>query len=376
MASNSSVHPTRAYLTHRDPLTFTEAVTIIERAVNRALPGQYRPFEKVAVLMMYWDNDKRGSKPLQERLGAIFQSQFHYTVEHFAIPARPSTSTPSWHLMECLNTFRHTHEGPNNLLIYVYSGHASSGTSRSECLLQSGIFPQRRRTGLGHDSVSRKDGAQSIDWLSYRVVADNTEARTLFLFDCCFAATSKVRNAETESEYLAASAMDIRATGRKSNRLIHRFTELLREFEGRPMTIATYHAHLVSRMNSPDHRLDNVPLHIQPKTYGSIVLAPLTDTMVEGPLETKPVSSTGRVLISIQLECDDAVPNVKELEEYLLARMGSNGPEIKVARLFNANPILLLLTLPTDVWDLMGENENMDFVSHVDGGENLLFAQT
>lgn len=373
MASHSSVHPTRAYQTHRNPLHFPEVVTLISKAVNRALPSQYRPYDKVAVLMMHWDNDTLGSKPLQARLGAIFESQFHYTVEHFAIPAPPGAGNPGMQMMDRIIEFTHTYDGPNNLMIYVYSGYASSGPSYSECLLQSGSFPRRSRTLLGHDSVSRNEGSP-IDWLSYRAMADTTEGRTFFLFDSCFAAASRIQAAEIEAEYLAASATDIRAMGRKNNRLTHRFTELLRESEGRPMTVATYHSHLVSRMNSPEHRLENVPLHIQPHTYGSIVLAPLTDTKTQDLLETKPLPCTGRVLISIHLKCDDAVPNVKEFEDHLLAQIGTNGPEIKIVGLFDAKPALLLLTLPTDVWNLMEENENIGFVGHLDGGANMLLS--
>ena len=105
------------------------------------------------------------------------------------------------------------------------------------------------------------------------MIPNNANNYELYIFDCCFAATSAVKRQETE--YLAAAAMENIAIVSQSNHLTRRLTELLKRSKGQAMTVAAYHSLLILEMDTPAHRLDNTPVYVPQATHPSIILAPM-----------------------------------------------------------------------------------------------------
>ncbi len=58
-----------------------------------------------------------------KRLQEIFEKRFHYTTQTFEIPSEKSETG----LQRKIADFAHEYNGPNNLMILYYSGHAYTG---------------------------------------------------------------------------------------------------------------------------------------------------------------------------------------------------------------------------------------------------------
>lgn len=134
MTTSTTVRPLRAWLKNEFPLQSEEAVGLISDAVQRGLPTT-RNYQSVAVLMFRWEHDDIGVVPLEDEMAALFEQLFNYRVERFTIDTYPSGRNSERLLSDRLIAFRNKYEGPRNLLIYVYSGHAWSGPSSFECIL-------------------------------------------------------------------------------------------------------------------------------------------------------------------------------------------------------------------------------------------------
>lgn len=134
MTTPNTVRPLRAWLKNKFPLQFEEAVGLISDAVQKGLPTS-RNYQSVAVLMFHWEHDDIGVVPLEDEMAASFEQLFNYTKERFTIDPYPSGRNSERLLSDRLLAFRNRYEGPRNLLIYVYSGHAWSGPSTFECRL-------------------------------------------------------------------------------------------------------------------------------------------------------------------------------------------------------------------------------------------------
>ena len=104
------------------------AVAHIKQAAERALSSGQQPYKHVAVLMALWDNDDMGFKPLHDELARIFRVTYGYIVEQYTIPSNCTMSESQQTLCDRLNAFKGKHDGPENLIIYVYAGHSRGGT--------------------------------------------------------------------------------------------------------------------------------------------------------------------------------------------------------------------------------------------------------
>lgn len=141
MSASTDLHPVRAYPRTRGARErgFDEAVIQIREAVQAGLPGKRKPYLKVAVLMMHWDNDDIGVVALEDALGDTFATLYNFVVEKYQIPHQPQQPNqlinPTLNLIQRTSQFSGTHAGDNHLLIYVYSGHASAGSSSFGCIL-------------------------------------------------------------------------------------------------------------------------------------------------------------------------------------------------------------------------------------------------
>lgn len=135
MATPDNVRPLRAWVRNEYPLRFEEAVGLISEAVQRGLPTNRNQYQSVAVLMFHWQHDDIGVVPLENEMAQLFEQLFNYRVERYIVEPYPSMRNSQRTLSDRLTAFRNKYEGPQNLLIYVYSGHAWSGSSSFECLL-------------------------------------------------------------------------------------------------------------------------------------------------------------------------------------------------------------------------------------------------
>lgn len=122
-----STHPTHSYTQNHHPGDFKSAVEEIRDAVRKGLPRTQAPFQDVSVFLFHWKNDDIGVSPLEDRLAEVFSKLYHYKVERYVIDHAPADFSPSFHLSRAMVDFMVRRNGPHNLLIYVYSGHAWSG---------------------------------------------------------------------------------------------------------------------------------------------------------------------------------------------------------------------------------------------------------
>ncbi len=196
-----------------------------------------------------------------------------------------------------------------------------------------------------------------------RVLSDFADGDKLYIFDCCFAATGAVQHQETE--YLAASAMELDATQHQQNCLTHRLTELLKRFKGTPTTLAFYHSHLLAEMDHPMHRLDRTPVYVPSFSRPAIVL----ETMPQGGSALRDLQtfniSPAKVLVTITLQGRATTPNVQEFERFLLSHVPGDVANIKVEAAFESESQVFLVTMPAAVWALLRDDENINFVAHV-----------
>jgi hypothetical protein len=75
------------------------------------------------VLILTWENDDIKVQPLARQLGNVFEDLYNYQVVSFVIPV---AGNPNKQLHEAILTFIRKHDGPHNLLICYYSGHATA----------------------------------------------------------------------------------------------------------------------------------------------------------------------------------------------------------------------------------------------------------
>lgn len=354
----ATVHPDRAWLDPGEPLRFTDAVKKINDAVKRGLPTRRGAYKRVAVLLFHWDNDDLGIAPLERELSRCFYNIFNHRVENYVIEAYPNRHNPTQNLSNRMVSFRATHQGDDNLLIYVYSGHAhSGGPDRHGCYM----FGKRQK----------KPAAPQIDWLGVRLMGDYADGDALYILDTCYSTTGALEH--TETELLASASMETVSTDSLVDCLTNRLINLFKRFNGEPRTVASYHSHLIGDMHLPECRLGNTPVYVAAYEKHSITLAALR-RQDQGNLLggfSHHNQAPGRVLVSFRLQGTTSLPAVQEWEKYLLSNVPAEVAAIKVEAVFGTGSQLLLLTMPTSVWDLLSEDKAINFVAHVDSN-NLL----
>ena len=98
----------------------TDATDVLQRAVRNGLPKYRGQYHKVAVLFLHWSNDDIGVIGLEREFAMVFSQLFKYIVEVFEIDAFPARHHFTQNLSRRLMDFAGAHQGPQNLLIYVY----------------------------------------------------------------------------------------------------------------------------------------------------------------------------------------------------------------------------------------------------------------
>lgn len=205
-----------------------------------------------------------------------------------------------------------------------------------------------------------------MDWGRIENVLDVFNGDTLVIMDCCQATAAATR--DSKHEYLFASALESRTTSIVAHGFTWRLIDLLKVNNGNEMTVAQMHAKLIGNANDTQNRLSNSPVHVASKTRSLITLRPLK-TQVSNKGDTKP---TGKVLISVRLQGSHGVPDMKECEQWLAQNIPDDVAEVKIQAAFDSGSMLVLLTVPIHVWDMLEDHEAYSFVDFVTSDNKYL----
>lgn len=104
-----------------------EIESVIKERLNAALVLEdwkaYNEYKSTSVLILYWeDSDNAGFQEEAIRIGELFEKDFLYNVDYYAIPSINSHRR----LDTKINTFFDEHEGPDHLMIIYYGGHGDA----------------------------------------------------------------------------------------------------------------------------------------------------------------------------------------------------------------------------------------------------------
>lgn len=193
--------------------------------------------------------------------------------------------------------------------------------------------------------------------------------------DCCEATTAAMRNSEVE--YLFASATESATTAVITNSFTQRLISLMRESAGADMTVAQIHAKMVENSGDVANFLDSSPVHVAPQTKKSIVLRPFKREPPElRDIKKRDSMSRGKVLISVRLQGMHGVPDINQWKSWLAQGIPRDVADIRIQGVFDTSSTLCLLTVPIEVWDMMGGSDAYSFIEYVSSDNKCLGQQT
>ncbi|KAL8980611.1 MAG: hypothetical protein Q9205_004355 [Flavoplaca limonia] len=328
---------------------FKSAVNEIDTAVQRAIPQLYPVYDNVAVLMMSWDNDNIGVRPLEDKLAQIFTHDYNFTVERHIIEAYPQIfGSLESNLMRRLLEFGSRYDAPRTLLIYVYSGHATSGVNYDQC------------NWFGSDVGT----VPQIDWLACRSAADSVRSDVLYLFDCCCAAAAAID--KKDNEYLVAAVMETIASSNIILSFTNRLINILQAQAGTAIAVPQIHAKMIAEMTAANTLMEATPIHVGATTKPAIVLERVVKVSneVKG-LRVADTKGSGKVLVSVKIRGRASIPNAQKFQHWLLSNVPEEVESVKVEAMFQANSCIVYFTLPIEVWGSLDGREGFQFVDYV-----------
>ena len=198
----------------------------------------------------------------------------------------------------------------------------------------------------------------------------------LYIFDSCSAGAA---GAYDGPELLAASGWNNKAGLSLAKSFTQTLISKLRELDGAPTTVAQIFSAMFRE--AYENSIESMPVHISQLNRPSIILAQL-------PLQQRPKpesarrraeefaaapTSTHRVLISVNLKDNVALPDVQEWANYLTTNIPSGvlSADISVHNGFEGS-VVLIMTLPLEVWSMLPDNAGYNFIAHV--GRELALA--
>ncbi|KAL8823340.1 MAG: hypothetical protein Q9170_008368 [Blastenia crenularia] len=306
--------------------------------------------------MVHWSNDDLNVEPLERELGRVFSLLFNFTVEKYEIPAHTPGNMYRGQFQARLGGFVTAHQGPNSLLVYVYSGHADAGNSPAydHCLWFG----------------SRAEQHRNLDWAHCRPTADCGEGDVLFIFDCCWAATAAIN--KSENEYLVASSMEQIAGASPQTSFTQRLITVLKDNAGAGISVVSIHATMLANMKTSHASLEATPVHIGASDKPTIVLVRFNKTTKEvKQLHIADTKAAGKVLVSLKLHGYSSVPDFAQFEKWLVSHLPDPVASVRVEAAFESNSNIVLFTAPVELWDCLVGTEGFQFVDYVDS-HNLL----
>ncbi|KAL8711948.1 MAG: hypothetical protein Q9220_003644 [cf. Caloplaca sp. 1 TL-2023] len=344
-------------------MDLTEATAQIDAAIARGLPTHSKPYKKVTVLMMHWDNDDMGVNAQERELAHIFTDVYNFTVESYLIPTTGKGGPAIYAAMHVAN-FVKEHQGPQNLLIIVYSGHA-----RAE-----GRYPSATEwIWYG----SQADPSRNLNCAPICGMVDGAEGDALCLLDCGHVETPSTRFEHSEC-LVATPSMRGVATEPHDRRssFTQRLINILKANAGAGISIVQLHALMLAQIKTTNASfLDTTPVHIGAKSKTSIVLIRhnTTECEVQALLPTVNTEAAGKVLISLKTHGYISLPDVHTFEKWLLSKTPEQVASVKVEAFFQSSDSSsnVLFTVPFEIWDCLDGVEGFQLVDYVDS-HNLM----
>ncbi|KAL8922231.1 MAG: hypothetical protein Q9208_005310 [Pyrenodesmia sp. 3 TL-2023] len=364
-----SLLPTSRYHNIREP-NLHAVVRKISEAVQRGLPNaqEQSKYRKVGVLMMHWSNDNLGVAPLESELAKVFSEVYNFAVESYVIQADPPPGPPLGGLFNRrLWEFVDRYQGPQSLMIYVYSGYADGRPApcAKECIW------------YGTDAIPMPFlNCSQVNWWQHRIITDGAFGDTLYILNCCYDATTSAI-CQTDNEYLVAAATENPVGGGTVREtFMRRLIDLLVANNGDPQTVASLHASMISNMKAADANtnMQHTPIHIGGASKPTIILQRLPRT--PGDLQTVnhfDTTGAGKVVISVSLQGQASLPDIQKFENWLSSYIPHNVVSAKVEAAFQAaGSSTILFTVPNEVWSYLEGNGAFRSVAYVDSHNLLL----
>jgi hypothetical protein len=241
-------------------------------------------------------------------LEATLRGMFSFETEVLELSLK---TRPQLQLNSRISSFAEKHNGPNNLIIVYYTGHAIWRDLENYLEITACSYPSMMRGWL-KDAHARWDKAEQI------LQAEDIDADTLIILDACYASNmTKGRKMSTNSvlrkfELLSASPIDetTAAPGPYSftRTLIDSLRSLAREHGNKPFSTSQLNQRI--RMDKRRHDTPSQLWYRLPN-YESILLAPMHNQRKLNGLVVLP-QSRSRLTLSFDLR--DATLNREQIE--------------------------------------------------------------
>ena len=100
-----------------------KAVKSLSKDVRSRWGSRHLPYTNVSALLIRWEQDDLGVEAESRALEDLLRRWFNYSTEEWCIPHVPRAKA-YMALLTKVNDFLEQHDGPENLLIIYYGGHA------------------------------------------------------------------------------------------------------------------------------------------------------------------------------------------------------------------------------------------------------------
>ena len=168
-------------------------------------------------------------------------------------------------------------------------------------------------------------------------------------------------------EYLVSSLMESPSTLNIQKSFTRRLIDILRRYNGAPINIAQIHSLLMSSAHTSGACLDSTPVYIPSMSRSPTLIQSLIPNSPKANQQVlKDLSGQrGKVLITLSLTGQDAISDVAQFKDHLLSKIPSHVSDIELQAVFGGQPLVVLMTVPVEVWDRLPNDGSYRFVAHV-----------
>ena len=349
----------------------------LHQAVQHSLPIGRKPYKKVFLVQLLWDNlgiDYPELKSSGEALEKLFCTDYNYVYRQFCFrQVKAPKKTMQHAAIELTNLCLRDCNDKDTLIVFHYIGH--SHMSKNDCILDSDAF-----------LVQTYKTQNTLNFSNLiKMTLEITEADVLYIMDCCYAAEAGL---SCNKELLAASSMKETATAIINGNFTRKLCDALVENQRAPITAAQLHGKLFKYFDSKQvglHRLPyrgqyRLPYHaeLHPQMPGSIVLAPLFSAS-STQVNAQDLHSS-KVIITATISSGPNLPNVLQWQKYLTTNLPSDvkNLDIEVTSVHQGSSFMMMVALPVSVWAAMRSDPAYCKVpsTPINSGNLLLQAQT
>ncbi|KAM0349377.1 hypothetical protein ACHAPU_003786 [Fusarium lateritium] len=356
----------------------------LENSAARAFPNRGRSsarYSNVQALLLHWNSDDLFVIPELEDLEKCLSEDYGFNTDIFAIPSENS----HLELMMRIGQLIKSHESHDTLFLVYYGGHARIDESRQSTWC-----------------ATREANSPWLQWSAIQTLLERSLSDVLILLDCCAgAASATFPSGASITETISASSWDAIAPDPGRYSFTNALIEVLQEWRVRAFSAAMLHAEVLARLKHPrpitingkyfearstpvhfmmtsNHKApsiemsrmsrdDNLPspeLLPMPAAAHETGRAPdLASVSRNDYMFTEPNEDTPHVMISLALE-DDQRLDINAWEQWLGA-FPAMAKYVKVQGVFKSHSIMLLVSMPVSIWDLLPEDHATTFVAFI-----------